>query len=78
MDSSDEEYLRTLSDNDINAIQVSQQIINRYIDMELDTGSGVFVIPQSDFDNYFRGCKLNINVSEKHVWSLLLHSHFVA
>ena len=49
-----------------------------YIDMELDTGSGVSVIPKSGFENYFKGCKLNVNISDKHVWSLLLQSHFVA
>ena len=36
--------------------------------MELDTGSGVFIIPKSDFDNYFKGCKLNVNVSEKNMF----------
>ena len=38
-----------------------------YIDMELDTGSGVSVIPKSGFENYFKGCKLNVNISDKHV-----------
>ena len=57
VDSSDEEYLKTLSENYRN-VWVTQKINGTYIDMELDTGSGVSVIPSSDFENYFKGCKL--------------------
>ena len=58
VDSSHEEYLKTLSENDRNVIWVSPKINGTHIDMELDTGSGVSVIPKSDFENYFKGCKL--------------------
>ena len=59
VESSDEEYLKTLSDSkDRNVIWVSPEINGTVIDMELDTGSGISVISKQDFDIYFKDCKL--------------------
>lgn len=63
VESSDEEYLKTLSDSkDRNVIWVSPEINGTVIDMELDTGSGISVISKQDFDQFFKNCEL-INTS---------------
>ena len=59
IDSSEEEYLNSLTDNDRNVIWVKPKINETLIEMELDTGSGVSVISKNDFDKHFKGCKLN-------------------
>ncbi|MCG8047734.1 MAG: hypothetical protein N0E48_19260 [Candidatus Thiodiazotropha endolucinida] len=49
VESSDEEYLKTLSDSkDRNVILVSPEINGTVIDMELDTGSGISHISKQD------------------------------